>query len=303
MPAMLTQPPSFWNPSKDIMNSQLTMQPTSIGVQSGFLAHVSSRRMTGARGLSAPSKSALKTDVMDLVPKKIGAASDPPFGKGILVSRTKQGRAIVSSVPAANAIYRDVYTSVFNRSFLLPFTFVIHSAQQDAFYFVKEETWKANDDKGQLKRLQGQVNTTFHEIAKENGSGNNYFDVKIHGMNAVINLRYGTTMEKERQRLLHHAKLSAIRKAWHKEKEALKGGFSGSIEWTTSETEEITKVGYVSAYEGEYVHNVQEYPELAEDPYNIRFQKKQIESTKRKRKKRNSGKCQERWWFSWTDKC
>lgn len=96
----------------------------------------------------------------------------------------------MSSVPAANAIYRDVYTSVFNRSYLLPFTFVVHSAQQDAFYFVKEETWKANEDKGQMKRLQGQVNTTFHEIAKENGSGNNYFDVKIHGVNAVINLRY-----------------------------------------------------------------------------------------------------------------
>lgn len=77
---------------------------------------------------------------------------------------------------------------------------------------------------GQLKRLQGQVNTTFHEIAKENGSGNNYFDVKIHCSNVVVNLRYGTTVEKEKQRLLHHAKLSVIRKAWHKEKECYKNG-------------------------------------------------------------------------------
>lgn len=188
MPPVLTHPPTFWNPSKETLSTHLSYT-VATGIQSGFLAHVLSRRTTDAKGLSAPSKSALKTDVMDLIPKKIGAASDPPFGKGILVSRNQEGRAIVSSVPAANAIYRDVYTSVFNRSYLLPFTFVIHNAQQDAFYFVKEETWKANDDKGQLKRLQGQVNTTFHEIARENGSGNNYFDVKIHGMNAVINLR------------------------------------------------------------------------------------------------------------------
>lgn len=188
MPPILTQSPIFWNPNKQALSTQQT-HPSSTSVQSGFLAHLKTRRITDAKGLSAPSKSALKVDVMDLVPKKIGAASDPPFGKGILVSRTSEGRAIVSSVPAANAIYRDVYTSVFNRSFLLPFTFVVHSAQQDAFYFVKEETWKANDDKGQLKRLQGQVNTTFHEIAKENGSGNTYFDVKIHGINAVVNLR------------------------------------------------------------------------------------------------------------------
>ncbi|XP_071056324.1 teneurin-a isoform X2 [Onthophagus taurus] len=301
MPPSLTHPTIFWQPIKETMTSQLTMQLVT-SVQSGFLAHILSRRSTDAHSLSAPSKSALKTDVMDLIPKKIGAASDPPFGKGILVSRSQQGRAIVSSVPAANAIYRDVYTSVFNRSYLLPFTFVIHNAQQDGFYFVKEETWKANDDKGQLKRLQGQVNTTFHEIARENGSGNNYFDVKIHGLNAVINLRYGTTMEKEKQRLLHHAKLSAIRKAWHKEKEALKNGFTGSTDWTAAEIDEIMKMGYVTSYEGEYIHDVQLYPELAEDPYNVRFQKKQIETSKRKRKKRDLKLC-EKWWFTFTNIC
>lgn len=303
MPPFLTQPPLYWSPARKTLSSQLKLQSMSTSVQSGLLAHIATRRMTDAKSLSAPSKSALKTDVMDLIPKKIGAASDPPFGRGILVSRTAQGRAIVSSVPAANAIYRDVYTSVFNRSFLLPFTFV-HNIQQDTFYFVKEETWKANDDKGQLKRLQGQVNTTFHEIAKENGSGNNYFDVKIHGLNAVINLRYGTTMEKEKQRLLHHAKLTAIRKAWHKEKEALKNGFSGSIEWSANEVDEIMQKGYVSNYEGDYIHDVQKYPELAEDPYNIRFQKKHSESTKKKRKKREIRKtCQDRWWFTWSEVC
>lgn len=305
MPPPLTQQPIFWNPLKDSLSSQLTLLSISTSVQSGFLAHLSARRMTDARSLSAPTKSALKTDVMDLVPKKIGAASDPPFGKGILVSRTSEGRAIVSSVPAANAIYRDVYTSVFNRTFLLPFTFIVHSAQQDAFYFVKEETWKANDDRAQLKRLQGQVNTTFHEIAKENGSGNNYYDVKIHGVNAVINLRYGTTMEKERQRLLHHAKLSAVRKAWHKEKESLKNGFSGSVEWSTSEAEEIMKVGYASNYEGDYIHDVVQYTELADDPYNIRFTKKQADSSKRRRRKRENRKmCRnDLWWINWSDTC
>lgn len=301
MPPVLTQPPIFWRPSNDAMSSQLTLQTSAMTIQSGFLAHLKSRRMSDATSLSAPPRSALKTNVMDLVPKKVGAAADPPFGKGIVVSRTLEGQAIVSSVPAANAIYRDVYTSVFNRSYLLPFTFVVHSAQQDAFYFVKEETWRAAEDKGQLKRLQGQVNTTFHEIAKENGSGNNYFDVKIHGMSAIVNLRYGTTAEKEKQRLLHHAKLTAVRKAWHREKESLRNGFSGSVEWSTVEIDEILKVGYATNYDGEYVHNVQVYPELAEDPFNIRFVKKQTEPSKKRRKKRETSKScyEQRWWFQW----
>nr|CAH7727154.1 unnamed protein product [Callosobruchus chinensis] len=299
MPPLMTRPPSFWNP-------QYTMgaQSTSVEIQSGFLSHMNTRKMQTAKELSVFSKSALKTNVIDLLPKKIGAASDPPFGRGILVSKTDTGQAVVSSVPAANAIYRDVYTSVFNRSYLVPFTFVMHGAQQDAFYFVKEETWKANDDKGQLKRLQGQVNTTFHEIAKENGSGNTYFDVKIHGSNVVINLRYGTTIEKEKQRLLHHAKLSVVRKAWHKEKECYKNGFIGSVDWSASELEELSKVGYVSNYEGEYINDVKDYPELAEDPYNIKFVKKQTETSKKRRRKRDAKKsCTDRWWFTFTDIC
>lgn len=300
MPPTLSHPSTFWKPSGETLSSQLTMQTPAMSIQSGFLAHLNSRRMADANSLSAPPRSALKTNVMDLVPKKIGAASDPPFGKGILVSRTSEGQAIVSSVPAANAIYKDVYTSVFNRSYLLPFTFVVHSAQQDAFYFVKEETWRAAEDKAQLKRLQGQVNTTFHEIAKENGSGNNYFDVKIHGMSAIVNLRYGTTAEKEKQRLLHHAKLAAVRKAWHREKDALKNGFSGSIEWSATEIDEISRIGYASNYDGDYVHNVQIYPELAEDPFNVRFVKKQVEPSKKRRKKREIARaCPERWWFQW----
>ncbi|XP_057656218.1 teneurin-a isoform X3 [Diorhabda carinulata] len=304
MPPFLSHPPTFWNPSKNGISSQLNNQPYSVEIHSGFLAHVNSRKMLTAEELSVFSKSALKVNVIDLVPKKIGSASDPPFGRGILVSQTESGQAIVSSVPAANAIYRDVYTSVFNRSYLLPFTFIVHNAQQDAFHFVKDETWKANEDKGQLKRLQGQVNTTFHEIAKENGSGTNYFDVKIHGSNVVINLRYGTTVEKEKQRLLHHAKLSVIRKAWHKEKECYKNGFTCSVDWSISELEELSKLGYVNNFEGEYIHDVQQYPELAEDPYNIKFVKKQVESTKKRRRKRDLRKtCRDRWWFDFSEIC
>ncbi|XP_055298190.1 teneurin-a isoform X3 [Sitodiplosis mosellana] len=254
-------------------------------IESGFLTHLAHRRLTDFEKLSAPPKSSLKTDLLNIGMQKIGAASDPPFGKGIVVSRTKSGQAIVSSVPAANAIYRDVYTSVFNRSSLLPFTFIVHNSQQDSFYFVKEESWRASEDRQQLKRLQGQVNTTFHEIARENGSGNNYLDVKIHGSHAVINLRYGTTVEKEKQRLMHHAKLQAVRKAWHREKETLRAGLTTTMDWTQAEIDEILKQGYVNQYEGEYIHDVNIYPELAEDPYNIRFSKKKANQIRRRRRR------------------
>ncbi|XP_017133368.1 teneurin-a isoform X5 [Drosophila elegans] len=311
----LWQPPALWGrpPANPVANPvALNLRrpfdniPT-MAVESGFLAHLNVRRMSDFEQLSAPPRSALKCDVMDPSPKTIGSDTEPPFGKGIVVSRTADGQAIVSSVPAANAIYRDVYTSVFNRSKLLPFTFVVHNAQQDSFFFVKEDAWRATEDRQQLKRLQGQVNTTFHEITREatvgvgagsGGSGGgggssatsssssaassssssantgNYLDVKIHGAHAIINLRYGTTVAKEQQRLMHHAKLTAVRKAWHREKEALRSGLTTALEWSQQETEEILKQSYANNYEGEYIHDVALYPELAEDPYNIKFVKK-----------------------------
>lgn len=291
----LWQPETPWGRSTPNLPSLNFRRPfdsyANMAVESGFLAHLGLRRMSNIQELSAPPKSALKSDVMKITPNKIGAASDPPFGKGIIVSRTSQGQAIVSSVPAANAIYRDVYTSVFNRSNLLPFTFVVHNSQQDAFFFVKEESWRASEDRQQLKRLQGQVNTTFHEITRENGSGNNYLDVKIHGPHAVINLRYGTTVEKEKQRLMHHAKLTAVRKAWHREKESLRAGLTTTIEWSQTEIDEILKQGYANLYEGEYIHDVMKYPELAEDPYNIRFVKKKTNQIRRRKRRSFNDLC------------
>jgi hypothetical protein len=241
-------------------------------VASGFLSHLIERQLPNTLGSS--KKSALKCDETTLSPFKIGVSAESPFGKGIVVTRSLEGQAIVSSVPAANAIYRDVYTSVFNRTKLLPFSFIVHNGQQDTFYFVKEDSWRSAEDKQQLKRLQGQVNTTFHDINKENSSGNNYLDVKIHGTHAIINLRYGTTVDKEKQRLMHHAKLQAARKAWNREKELIRTGLTTSVEWVPSEMEEILKQGYSNLYDCEYIHDVSAYPELAEDAYNIRFVKK-----------------------------
>lgn len=273
--------PSPWGRSP----SYASKRPKSFSIESGFLSGLLTERLSHFSKLSAPLGSALKKDVLNIGKFKIGSNTEPPFGKGIIVSRTFEGQAIVSSVSAANAIYRDVYTSVFNRTKLMPFTFVVHNSQQDAFYFVKEDAWRASEDRQQLKRLQGQVNTTFHEITKENASGNNYLDVKIHGTHAVINLRYGTTVEKEKQRLMHHAKLTAVRKAWHREKELLKSGLTTTLDWTQPEIDEILKNGNVNLYDIEYIHDVAVYPELAEDPYNIKFFKKKANQIKKRRRR------------------
>ena len=277
--------PTPWGKSPHFNSKYIHREP--LVVESGFLSHLAERRLSNYQNLEAPKKSELRSDAAPISQLKIGSATDPPFGKGIVVSRTLDGQAVVSSVPAANAIYRDVYTSVFNRTKLMPFSFVVHNSQHDVFHFIKEDSWRASEDRQQLKRLQGQVNTTFHETDKENSSGNNFLDVKIHGVHAIINLRYGTTVDKEKQRLMHHAKLQAVRKAWAREKDLLADGLITASDWNQSEIDEILKQGYSNYYDCQYIHDVNIYPELAEDPYNIRFIKKKTNQIKRRRR-RNS---------------
>lgn len=261
------------------------IQRKTLTVESGFLSHLRERCLSYQASLETTRKSELRSDSSPIGQLRIGTSADPPFGKGIIISRTLEGQAIVYSVPAANAIYRDVYTSVFNRTLLMPFTFVVHSSMHDVFHFVKEDSWRSSEDRQQLKRLQGQVNTTFHDAPnKDNLNGSSYLDVKIHGTHAIINLRYGTTVDKEKQRLMHHAKLQAARKAWGREKEMLADGLITSTEWNQSDMDEILKQGYSNYYDCQYIHDVNNYPELAEDPYNIKFVKKKISQTKRKRR-------------------
>ncbi|XP_050530422.1 teneurin-a isoform X1 [Daktulosphaira vitifoliae] len=199
-----------------------------------------------------------------------GASLVPLFGNGILLSRSDDGRVVVQSVPNANPIYKDVFTSVFNDTFLLPFSLVMHGAQQDAYYFVKKDIWHANEDKVQLKRFGTQMNTTFHEKESDNNSGK-VVDVRIHCTDTVMNLRYGTTLDHEKQRLLHHAKTAVMRKAWHRERDLLRLGLPTNKDWTTAEVDEILKSGYASGFDGEYIRDIERYPELCDDPYNIRF--------------------------------
>jgi teneurin len=259
-------------------------QRETFTVQSGFLSHLKERQLTSRENLDTSKQSELRSNPSPFSQLRIGSSADPPFGKGIIVTRTLEGQAIVASVPAANAIYRDVYTSVFNRTLLMPFTYIVHNSLHDVFHFIKEDSWRSNEDRQQLKRLQGQVNTTFHDVAsKDNASGSNYLDVKIHGSHAIINLRYGTTVEKERTRLMHHAKLQAVRKAWAKEKELLADGLLTSTEWNQMDVDEILKQGYSNFYDCQYIHDVNTYPELAEDPYNIKFVKKKVNQARRKR--------------------
>uniref|UniRef100_A0A182FTN0 Teneurin-2 n=1 Tax=Anopheles albimanus TaxID=7167 RepID=A0A182FTN0_ANOAL len=198
------------------------------------------------------------------------------FGEGVLISRI-DGRALVSVVDGSNSVVQDVVSSVFNNSYFLDLHFSIHD--QDVFYFVKDNILKLRDDTEELRRLGGMFNISTHEINDHGGA--NGKELRLHGPDAVVIIKYGVDPEQERHRILKHAHKRAVERAWELEKQLVAAGFQGRGDWTEEEKEELISHGDVDGWIGVDIHSIHKYPQLADDPGNVAFQR----DSKRKRRK------------------
>lgn len=203
------------------------------------------------------------------------------FGEGVLISRIG-GRAMVSVVDGTNSVVQDVVSSVFNNSFFLDLHFSIHD--QDVFYFVKDNVLKLRDDTEELRRLGGMFNTSTHDINDHGGKGGK--ELRLHGPDAVVIIKYGVDADQERHRILKHAHKRAVERAWELEKQLVATGFQGRGDWTEEEKEELISHGDVDGWIGTDIHSIHKYPELADDPGNVAFQR----DSKRKRRKSGNHK-------------
>jgi teneurin len=112
----------------------------------------------------------------------------------------------VSVIDSSNSVIQDVVSSVFNNSFFLDLHFNIHN--QDVFYFVKDNIMKLRDDTDELRRLGGMFNVTTHDI-NEHGNENGK-ELRLHGTDAIIIIKYGVDPALERRRILKHSHKRAV---------------------------------------------------------------------------------------------
>lgn len=138
---------------------------------------------------------------------------------------------------------------------------------------------KLRDDTEELRRLGGMFNTSTHEIQDHGGSGGK--ELRLHGPDAVVIIKYGVDPDQERHRILKHAHKRAVERAWELEKQLVAAGFQGRGEWSEEEKEELISHGDVDGWIGVDIHSIHKYPELADDPGNVAFQR----DSKRKRRK------------------
>jgi hypothetical protein len=107
-PAPPVQPPTLSG------SIQIGAEPLTATV--GLLSHLQEQRYSPLM-FSSLLSSAINKEPWPPLPVKVTMA-DPPFGKGILVSKVGP-QAVVSSVPAANSIYRYKLWPLFFKTYNL----------------------------------------------------------------------------------------------------------------------------------------------------------------------------------------
>uniref|UniRef100_A0A8C4NBS7 EGF-like domain-containing protein n=1 Tax=Eptatretus burgeri TaxID=7764 RepID=A0A8C4NBS7_EPTBU len=146
----------------------------------------------------------------------------------------------------------------------------------DRHYFVK--VGSAEWDLGVLglsngwKILESGVNiTVIRSLGVSSGHGRRYTDITLQAGMLLINVRYGTSVDEERARVLGLAQERAISQAWAKERRLAKDGERSTQHWTDRELQQLVSSGQVPGYEGSYILSVEQFPEFADSPSNIKF--------------------------------
>jgi len=108
-------------------------------------------------------------------------------------------------------------------------------------------------------------------------------ELRLWSGETAVSVRYGSDLEEETQRLLKHAHRKAIEKAWEQEKHYISLGLDGRRAWTEEEKDQLLSKGQVHGYRPSDLFSIHKFPQLADDPNNVLFQKE----SRRKRRKSN----------------
>ncbi|XP_059169179.1 teneurin-m-like isoform X2 [Physella acuta] len=198
------------------------------------------------------------------------------FGHGVTISDF-DGRTVVNVMDAAQLWPKKLATVLLNSSQILPIHFTING--RDCHYFVKPSIQQATEDlrelgiHSELITYESGINVSVHHNPPLHlySPAPKEVDIKIHGNHTVLNVRYGTTVDREMRRILKQAKDRAVNHAWSRERFLLQHNLPSMYHWSESELRQILSVGSVMGYVPDYNHQPDQYPELSDDCNNIRF--------------------------------
>ncbi|XP_032928652.1 teneurin-1 isoform X1 [Catharus ustulatus] len=201
------------------------------------------------------------------------AAAPSVFGKGIKFA-IKDGIVTADIIGVANEDSRRIAAILNNAHYLENLHFTIDG--RDTHYFIKlgslEEDLALIGSTGGRRILENGVNVTVSQMTSViNGRTRRFADIQLQHGALCFNVRYGTTVEEEKNHVLEIARQRAVAQAWTKEQRRLQEGEEGIRAWTDGEKQQLLSTGRVQGYDGYFVLSVEQYLELSDSANNIHF--------------------------------
>ncbi|XP_034457716.1 teneurin-3 isoform X6 [Hippoglossus hippoglossus] len=195
------------------------------------------------------------------------------IGKGVMLA-VIQGRVVTNALNIANEDCIKVAAVLNNAFYLEDLHFTVEG--RDTHYFIK--TSLPENDLSALrltsgrKSLENGVNVTVSQSTTVmNGRTRRFADVELQYGALALHVRYGTTLDEEKARILEHARQRALSSAWAREQQRVRDGEEGVRMWTEGEKRQLLSSGKVLGYDGYYVLSIEQYPELADSANNMQF--------------------------------
>ncbi|XP_053714235.1 teneurin-3-like isoform X3 [Synchiropus splendidus] len=195
------------------------------------------------------------------------------IGKGVMLA-VIQGRVVTNSLNVANEDCIKVASVLNNAFYLEDLHFTVEG--RDTHYFIK--TSLPDSDLSTLhltsgrRSLENGINITVSQSTTVmNGRTRRFADVEMQYGSLSLHIRYGTTLDEEKARILEHARQRVLSHAWGRELQRVRDGEEGVRLWTEGEKRQLLSSGKVLGYDGYYVLSVEQYPEFADNVNNIQF--------------------------------
>ncbi|XP_038570549.1 teneurin-3 isoform X4 [Micropterus salmoides] len=195
------------------------------------------------------------------------------IGKGVMLA-VIQGRVVTNALNIANEDCIKVAAVLNNAFYLEDLHYTVEG--RDTHYFIK--TSLPENDLSALrltsgrKSLENGVNVTVSQSTTVmNGRTRRFADVELQYGALALHVRYGTTLDEEKARILEQARQRALSSSWAREQQRVRDGEEGVRLWTEGEKRQLLSSGKVLGYDGYYVLSIEQYPELADSANNIQF--------------------------------
>uniref|UniRef100_A0A1A8U404 Teneurin transmembrane protein 3 n=1 Tax=Nothobranchius furzeri TaxID=105023 RepID=A0A1A8U404_NOTFU len=195
------------------------------------------------------------------------------IGKGVMFA-VVQGRVVTKTQNIASEDCIKVAGVLNNAFYLEDLHFTVEG--RDTHYFIKTSLPEKDLSTLQLtsgrKSLENGVNVTVSQSTTVmNGRTRRFADIELQYGPLALHVRYGTTLDEEKARVLEQARQRAVTTSWAREQQRVRVGEEGIKLWTEGEKRQLLSSGKVLGYDGYYILSIEQYPELADNANNIHF--------------------------------